>query len=283
MDRTAPRGPSLAVIDTPPAPPGWEDARADLVRIVDPLGRAVAWLAPAYGGRCVGLAVRPSGERGTPWRQLFDSADPESLLDGVTEAGCGARCALVVPGLDEPVELGRAWRLVERDPTSATLESLVERDVPAEIRELAEHLALRFTAALNQESLRVDLLVENHGPANVELRLNLTLAFVAEHLRDAAGRVSIRLTAAGIEPGDQTVLPDAIARLGTTDSSFAADVQLVSGISRLDSGTVRDGETVLIVASAGDQPDDDVMIGAGSAHVMSLSIATSPEQRLNAV
>ena len=48
--------------DTPTGPPGWAGQGANLVRIVDPTGRAIAWLAPGYGGNCVGYAVRREGD-----------------------------------------------------------------------------------------------------------------------------------------------------------------------------------------------------------------------------
>jgi len=276
-----PRGPSLAVIDTPPAPPGWEDARADLVRIVDPLGRAVAWLAPAYGGRCVGLAVRPTAERGTAWLQLFDSADPAALFDGSIDAGCSARCALVAPDADKLFELSRNWRFLERDPTAATLEALIDRDAPASVRDLVDGLDLRFTAGFDQGSLRCDLSVQNGGKTEIVLRLGLSVAFAAQPLRDEKGAVDIRLPGQNRGEWGSVVAPRSVAKLGANGSPVAIEVELATGISRLGSDTSPDEETVLLLASAGGEPDGTVTVGAGATYDLSLAIAATPGQRLD--
>ena len=44
--------------DLPAAPPGWDEASRPPIRIVDPMGGAVAWLPPDVGAICVGFAVR---------------------------------------------------------------------------------------------------------------------------------------------------------------------------------------------------------------------------------
>jgi hypothetical protein len=145
------------VIDAPPAPPGWEDARADLIRIVDPLGRGVAWLAPAHGGRCVGYAARPSAEKGTPWTQLLH-----------TDGG-GVRCSLLSDGLTPD----NGWRFVERDPTAAHLETSLGA------------LGLRFSATLSQGGLELSVSATNIGFEPLRLHLGLELALADAALRDA--------------------------------------------------------------------------------------------------
>jgi hypothetical protein len=147
--------PSLAVIDTPGAPPGWEDARAELIRIVDPLGRGVAWLAPGYRGRCVGYAVRPSRDKGTPWTHLFDAHEP-----GARAEGCGSVCAVVQDDGAEQ-QIAPSWRFAERDPTFALLEAVTDR------------LTLAFSATLDRGILELAFTVTNASPA--PLRLHLTL------------------------------------------------------------------------------------------------------------
>src|SRR5918999_467527 len=117
--------PSLAVIDTPAAPPGWEDARAQVVRLVDPLGRAVAWLAPGAGGGCIGFAVRPSGERGAEWVHIFQPAPPTAWLGRAGEAGeiagGGVHCTFAEVESGGVHRTLGAWQFVERDPTTVTL------------------------------------------------------------------------------------------------------------------------------------------------------------------
>ncbi len=146
------------MIDTPSAPPGWEDARAELIRIVDPLGRGVAWLAPGYRGRCVGYAVRPSGEKGTPWAHRFDAREP-----GARAEGCGPVCTVVE---DDGAEqhLSPTWRFVERDPTFARLEAVTDR------------LALTFTATLDRGILELTFTVTNISRDPLRLRLALETA-----------------------------------------------------------------------------------------------------------
>jgi hypothetical protein len=150
--------PSLAVIDTPSAPPGWEDARAELIRIVDPLGRGVAWLAPSYQGRCVGYAVRPSGEKGTPWTHLFDASAPANRVEG-----CGPSCAVVQ---DDGAEqhIFPTWRFVERDPTFARLEAVSDR------------LTLSFSVTLDRGILELTFTVTNTSQGPIRLRLTLDAA-----------------------------------------------------------------------------------------------------------
>jgi hypothetical protein len=150
--------PSLAVIDTPSAPPGWDNARADLIRIVDPLGRGVAWLAPGHRGRCVGYAVRPSGAKGTPWTHLFDAREP-----GGRSEGCGPICAKIEDDdAEQPVSL--SWRFAERNPTFARLDAVTD------------DLTFTFTATLDQGVLELTLSVVNTSQEPLRLRLAIEAA-----------------------------------------------------------------------------------------------------------
>jgi hypothetical protein len=144
---------SPAVIDTPAGPAGWQDARRELVRIVDPLGRAVAWLAPSQG-RCVGFAVRGSAERGTPWVELL------------APAGAAVDCA--PSSVSTPAA---RWEPVERDPTAALL-----RGYTAE-REL------RFRASLTDEQL----LLEVRATTCTEQAVRLPVRLIVHLLRGPAG------------------------------------------------------------------------------------------------
>lgn len=68
----------------PLAPPGWEGATGELVRIGTPGGEAIAWFAPAFGGNCVGYAVR----HGAGWVQLLHAAGPTLLRAAPIRYGC---------------------------------------------------------------------------------------------------------------------------------------------------------------------------------------------------
>jgi hypothetical protein len=146
------------VIDTPSAPPGWDDARAELIRIVDPLGRGVAWLAPGHRGRCVGYAVRPSGEKGTPWTHLFGARAP-----GTRTEGCGPSCA-VIQDDDTEQHISPAWRFVERDPTAARLEAVTDR------------LTLACSATLDRGILELTFAVTNISQSPLRIRMTLDAA-----------------------------------------------------------------------------------------------------------
>lgn len=144
--------------DTPTAPPGWAGQGAELLRIVDPTGRAIAWLAPGFGASCVGYAVREAGPAPGRWRQVFASGGPRALLAGPLAHGC----AILGP---EPAGVGNAhrarWRFVERDPTAAT----------CAVR--CGDVALTLTAALEDAALQFDLRATNVGDEPLPLALGL--------------------------------------------------------------------------------------------------------------
>ena len=148
--------------DTPLAPPGWTGQGAELLRIVDPLGRAIAWLAPSFGAACVGYAVRQGNDADGPWRQIFRAGGPRALREAPLAYGC----TLLGPTPDEPTaaQLAR-WRFVERDPTAATC--------------AARHETVQFTltAHLDDGALHLDLLATNEGATALPLALGLRLCF----------------------------------------------------------------------------------------------------------
>ena len=128
--------------DTPAAPLGWAGQGADLIRIVDPTGRAIAWLAPGLGSNCVGYAVRR--DDGT-WRHLLHSGDPRDLRRDPLAHGC----AILGPEPDGPGSAHRAaWQFAERDPTAATCThqgGAIRLDLTARLEDAALHLALVAT------------------------------------------------------------------------------------------------------------------------------------------
>lgn len=149
--------------DTPAAPPGWDGRGAELLRIMDPTGRAIAWLAPALGASCVGYAVRHDGPGPGGWRQVLHAGSPREVRDEPLAYGC----AILGP---EATDRGSAhresWRFVERDPTAATCAvrcGEVLLDLTARLEDRALHLDLRATS-------------EGGDPAPVALGVRLCLA-----------------------------------------------------------------------------------------------------------
>ncbi len=148
--------------DTPPAPPGWAGQGAELLRIVDPLGREIAWLAPGFGGACVGYAIRQDDDEHGLWHQILRAAGPRALSDAPLDYGC----AILGPTPTEP-EAARLtrWRFVERDPTAAICAAQCD----------TVHLTL--SARLDDGALHLDLLATNTGPTALPLALGLRLCF----------------------------------------------------------------------------------------------------------
>lgn len=106
------------VFQFPPAPEWCIDSSAQLIRIIDPTGDAIAWLDVMIGS-CAGYAVRDTSAAGTTWRQVLVPVPPSRDADHPVVEPRGPRAS---------------WRLVERDPASCTLLrhptiNDVERDV----------------------------------------------------------------------------------------------------------------------------------------------------------
>ena len=94
---------NLAVYQVPPVPEGWHGR--DLVRIVDPVGLAMAWISPAHAGAIVAFAARISVD--LPWTSLVQATpDPLSAATLTIE---GVPVWQVVPD----------WSFRQRDPISA--------------------------------------------------------------------------------------------------------------------------------------------------------------------
>lgn len=273
------RGPSLAVIDTPAAPPGWEGARTELIRIVDPLGRAVAWLAPAFGGRCVGFAVRPSDERGTAWVQLFHSVAPAALREAAGETGCRVACAVATPGSRGTTEVGESWRFVERDPTAAVLAATLggAAAAPPRPREGREdRVSLRFSAALDAGTLALDLAVANGAAVPCRLRPGLHLSFDGSVLGDATGAIRADLPGRPLrqETADVRVdiPPGALVRLGGSDTTARVEIGLIAGVSRLSYAAPGGRAFASLLASAAAPPDGMTTLEAGATFRMAVAL-----------
>jgi hypothetical protein len=108
----------MAVFDAPPVPacgPGGE-----VIRIVDPLGLQVAWVAPALAGGIVGYYVREV--MGDGWTEVLTCS---------AGAGREAGTALLLrdgqSGQMMPVPATRpSWTFASRDPTQVTVSGRVD-------------------------------------------------------------------------------------------------------------------------------------------------------------
>lgn len=269
-------GPGLAVIDTPPAPPGWEDARANVVRIVDPLGRAVAWLAPAFGGRCVGFAVRPPGERGTEWVHVFHSADPAALRAAPRETGCGVRCTLAVEGACGATVSEDDWRFIERDPTTATLATTLGGDAMGDPAGRYGGVQVHFCAALHDGALALDLCAENRAATALRLHLGMHLAFVESLWRDVDDATPTNFPG---RPSHQDVAntridipPGAIVRLGGSDTPISAALTLITGVSQLCYLAPGAQGFASLLASADASPTGMMTLEAGATFCLAVAL-----------
>jgi hypothetical protein len=147
--------------DTPTGPLGWAGLGAELLRIVDPTGRAIAWLAPGFGANCVGYAVRHDEPAPGHWQQIFHAGSPRDLRAQPLNHGC----AILGPEPNDGSAHLAAWRFVERDPTAAT----------CSVR--CGAILLDLTARLEDAALHLDLLATNEGSEAVTIASGLRLNF----------------------------------------------------------------------------------------------------------
>lgn len=158
--------------DTPPGPPGWAGQGAELLRVVDPTGRAIAWLAPGFGGSGVGYAARRAEDTTGGWRQILHTGSPRELRAEPLAYGC----AILGPGTDERHRAREAaWRFVERDPTAATCAARCGPAHPGD----PFVVGLTLTASLEDAALRLDLSATNEGDGTLTIAPGLRLNFAA--------------------------------------------------------------------------------------------------------
>ncbi|MGI8486696.1 MAG: hypothetical protein ACR2OU_20865 [Thermomicrobiales bacterium] len=157
---------NLARFDLPAAPSGWEGAGTDLVRIVDPRGEAIAWLAPHFGGACIGFAIRQEHPQssGNSWLHALVSGTPDLVSSQPESFGC-------VPIGDATQG---AWSLIQRDPTGAVLASSIQ----------SQH-GMLLTAKIDSGILRLSLAAKKADDRTIGLAVTIPTA------------VSDRLTIAG--------------------------------------------------------------------------------------
>lgn len=161
------------VFEMPASPLGWEGSSAQLVRIIDPLGDAIAWFAPERGGCCVGLAVRqaalPTEARASSWRDIVVGSAANPYF-ATTENGDSTT--------------GSPWRFVERDPASCKLGWWSKGESPAQHWEV--------TAFLADARLSLFLRFQNTGttPVRTGVGLRLVLSSLPDAIHRKAGQAS---------------------------------------------------------------------------------------------
>ncbi len=241
----------LAAFSTPPAPPGWEGARGHLIRIVDPLGGAIAWLAPDFGANCVGYAVRSPG---TDWMQVFHSAGPDALRTQPDGYGCAILTGL--PGQDDDLP---DWQFIERDPTAALLGAslrTVRQDATT------ERVQVRLTARLDAGALSLDLEAHNRGAEPVAMSLGMQPTF-------ATGLLDPQIHLGGA----RTHLRDgAMVNLAGSDHRIHVTLTLTSGIRTLRPRLSTDQQAVSLALFSYNPAEGPIVLPAGARVRIAVSI-----------
>jgi len=175
------------VFATPVSPPGWDESEIPLIRIVDPAGSAIAWVAPDLAANCVGYAVRPTGGSGDEWTHVFHAIAPHRLTGCPEPYGCSILATLPhhqpqANGASQPpgaAHLHR-WCLIERDPTAAVLEtSIVPSMIDDERRAATGGLRLRLVTRLDDAALSLELTGENRDAEVLSVTIGLQPTFAS--------------------------------------------------------------------------------------------------------
>ena len=175
------------VFATPVSPPGWDESEIPLIRIVDPAGSAIAWLAPDLAANCVGYAVRTTGGLGDEWSHVFHAIAPHRLEGCPEPYGCSILATLPhhQPQANGASQLPGAahlhrWRFIERDPTAAVLEtSIVPSMIDDERRAATGGLCLRLVARLDDAALSLELTGENRDAEAVSVTIGFQPTFAS--------------------------------------------------------------------------------------------------------
>lgn len=159
------------VFEMPAAPTGRTYSSAHLIRIVDPLGEAIAWFAPELGACCAGYAVR----------QVKGASSEHVWWREIISASSVTRSSLSSPIRKDDGTAQSSWRFVERDPASCTME-WKEGNGPQ-----AEHW--QMVASLADARLSLSLRIWNTGTTPIQggARLKLTLSSPPDIILRAAG------------------------------------------------------------------------------------------------
>lgn len=148
------------VFKMPVAPTGREYSSAHLIRIVDPLGSAIAWFAPEIGACCAGYAIRQvrgaSPSQSVWWREI------------ITGSAITHSSPLSSLGKNDDGNAESTWRFVERDPASCTMEWKIVKG------SRTEHW--QMVASLADAQLSLCLRMWNTGATRIQTGAHLRLA-----------------------------------------------------------------------------------------------------------
>ena len=146
----------------PASPTGLASSSPHLIRIIDPLGEAIAWFAPKLGASCVGYFVRTepvSPSRDARWHEVVTRSalirSPASKSSSQAD--------------DVDVDNEGKWRFVERDPASCIMDWSFGSGLHAENWTLA--------ASLDNAKLLLTLSIQNLGSRSIATGAQLRLAF----------------------------------------------------------------------------------------------------------
>lgn len=217
----------------PAAPTGRGYSSAHLIRIVDPLGEAIAWFAPEIGACCASYAVRQvrgASSQCVWWREIITASavtrsSPSSPIgkdDGNAES---------------------TWRFVERDPASCTME-WKDGEGPQ-----AEHW--QMVASLTDAQLSLSLRIWNAGttPIRASARLRLTLSSPLNiTIRSAS---PTRTNDPGEHRGDKS-------RRENPDDGVVIAVEAAPGTSTVQTDDLGDEITCAITYHLSDYPLPDL-------------------------
>ena len=201
----------------PISPPGWEGAAGELVRIDAPGGAAIAWFAPAFGGNCVGYAVRHRDR----WVQLLHAAGPTLLRAAPIRYGCPilfpfpghvrdaryrwAGCDYRLPSHspERPqyahgFAARHAWRVARVDPDTATAVFSTLTDLPGGPREAGYPFAITVAlrVAVTDDALTLTLTATNVGGEVAPVGLGFHPHFSLAALGGERGAVRVALPGA---------------------------------------------------------------------------------------
>lgn len=200
----------------PVAPPGWEEARDQLVRIVAPGNNAIAWLAPDFGGNCVGYAVRQRRE----WIQLLHAAGPARLGDAPIRYGCpilfpfpghvrdaryrwgGMTHVLPAHLRDRPhhahgFAARHPWRVIQSGRNTVVAEFSTATDIPGGPQAVGYPFPIRLALrlVLSDDALSLALTATNEGPVTAPVGLGFHTHFALAAL--GSDRESVRVALPG--------------------------------------------------------------------------------------
>ena len=260
------------VTDLPECPaPGWDEAA--LVRLADPAGGALAWIAPETGANCIAFSVRRAGA----WVNLLFSAGPDALRARPTRFGIpllapfpgllpggrytwrGAEYTLTPNTPDgrtfaHGFAHDRPWRVVGQSGSDVELTlSLREALSAVERAGYPFEIDLRARFSLEGGALRIDLDAVNCGcePAPVGLGLHpyAAISALAEHREDLAAELPPPCPALALPPLGKAMLEVCADALAPS----SARLRLARGGPAIDL-RVREGAGSLAVFVPADQP-----------------------------